>query len=104
MQILTGIAPNAGPPIAQVDTATPDKYVGTYSFNSAVSIAVTRTDNRLFVQMTGQPRLSLKTVSATEFSVEGVPATIRFETAANGDVTLLLDQNGMVQRVKRSSR
>lgn len=81
-----------------IDPAILDKYVGRYMLNPAFILTVTREDNHLYVQATGQARLEVFAKSAREFFYTVVDAQITFETDATGRPTkLILHQNGIDQ-------
>ena len=77
-------------------------YVGNFPLAPAFVMAVTTDQGSLFVQATGQSRLSLVPVSADHFKVKEVDAEVSFERDAAGKVVaLILRQNGLDQRAPR---
>jgi hypothetical protein len=77
-------------------------YVGNFPLAPAFVMSVTTDQESLFVQATGQSRLSLVPVSADRFKVKDVDAEVSFERDAAGKVVaLILHQNGMDQRASR---
>jgi len=71
--------------IAKVDPALYDAYVGKYNYGGAVA-TVTKEGNRLFVQLTGQPKMEVFPKSETEF----------FWQVVNAKVTFVKDETGKV--------
>ena len=66
------------------------------------TLSITCEDDRLFAQLTGQPRFRIYPESDTKFFYKVVNAQITFECAANGDVErLILHQNGKDMRAAR---
>jgi len=83
--------------VAKVDPAIYDDYVGEYDFSQAqAKIIVTRENDHLFVQVTGQPNVEIFPRSETEFFLKVVVAQVTFVKNEKGEVTkLILDQGGM---------
>ena len=80
-----------------------DRFVGRYPFTPNFAIAITRDDDKLILQATGQQAFALAPESATTFTLQMVGAKIEFETDAAGTVTgLVLVQNGMRQRAPKA--
>ncbi|WP_018622525.1 serine hydrolase [Spirosoma luteum] len=87
---------------AVVDAATLQSYVGTYQLAPTFSITITRQDNKLFGQATGQPPFELFPTSNTKFYLNVVDAQVTFVKNDKGDVTqLILHQNGQDMPGKR---
>ena len=64
---------------------------------------ITREDDKLLLQATGQPAFAMAAESPTSFSIKTVGAVIEFETDATGNVTgLVLVQNGVRQRASKA--
>jgi serine-type D-Ala-D-Ala carboxypeptidase/endopeptidase len=79
-----------------------EDYVGRYALTPAVAIDVTTRAEGLFVQLTGQPVLTLRESSVDRFAVAGVPAEISFSRdAMQRVIALTLHQNGLDQRAPR---
>jgi CubicO group peptidase (beta-lactamase class C family) len=78
-------------PAPKVDTATLDKFVGTYELAPGFNIVITREGDKLFGQATGQSKFEMAADSPTEFHLLVVPAKITF--AADGS-SLTLHQGG----------
>ena len=80
-----------------------DRFVGQYPFTPAFTITITRDDDKLMLQATGQQAFALAAESATTFSLQMVGAKIEFETDASGNTTgLVLVQNGVRQRAPKA--
>lgn len=96
--LLTGQAPPAA-----VAPATPaesvKEFLGNYPLAPSFIIAVTAEGGQIFLQGTGQPRVSLNRIAADRYGVKDVEAEVSFERDAAGKITaLILHQNGMDQR------
>jgi len=79
-----------------VDRAVLQKYAGQYTLVPLVAtLAVTCEENRLFAELTGQPRFGIYPESESKFFYKVVDAQITFECDAEGKVErLILHQNG----------
>jgi beta-lactamase regulating signal transducer with metallopeptidase domain len=85
----------------QVDPAVFDNYVGYYQLNLRV-FNVTRQDDHLFIQLTGEETVQLFPESPTKFFYKTVPAQISFNTDAQGRATgLVLYQGGLEKPAPR---
>ena len=73
-------------PPAEVDPAVYDAYVGEYDYGGDRILTVTKEDDRLFAQMTGQPKFEIFPKSETEF----------FWKVANAQIEFVKDENGKV--------
>jgi CubicO group peptidase (beta-lactamase class C family) len=80
------------------DSATLDKYVGTYELAPGFNIVITRDGDKLYGQATGQDKFEMAADSPTEFHLLVVPARITF--AADGS-SLTLHQGGRDMPGKR---
>ena len=79
----------------KVDPKLFDGYVGRYLMNPSFILTITRDEDRLYVQATGQPQFEIFPKSEREFYLKVVDAQITFETDAKGEVSrLILHQNG----------
>ncbi|MGB9459013.1 MAG: serine hydrolase [Bryobacteraceae bacterium] len=107
MHLLDSSLPLAGAPIKErkaiaVDPRILESYVGRYQLAPTFVIAITREDDRLYEQATGQPKVQIFAESEKEFFLKVVDAQITFKTDAQGRTTeLILHQNGMDQRAPR---
>jgi CubicO group peptidase (beta-lactamase class C family) len=85
-----------------VDPKIFEGYIGRYQLAPSFVLTVTRQDNHLFVQATGQPRLEVFAESDHEYFYKAVDAQITFVTDAAGHATsLTLHQNGIDAPGKR---
>ncbi|HEX4051139.1 MAG TPA: DUF3471 domain-containing protein [Steroidobacteraceae bacterium] len=97
--------PFGSPPEAKVSPGTLDRFVGLYELTPNAIFAITREDNQLFAQLTGQTRVAIFPKSPREFFLKVVNAQISFETDSGGKVTgLTLHQNGADREAPRISR
>lgn len=79
---------------ATVDLSIYDAYVGRYDYRSAI-LTVTREGDRLFGQLSGQPKFEIFPNSETEFFFKVVDAQITFVRDEAGEVTHVIHhQNG----------
>lgn len=73
-----------------------EHYVGTYELTPDVIFTVTTADNKLMVQITGQPQFEVYAESETQFFYKVVEAQLTFVKDGDGKVTsLILHQGGM---------
>jgi CubicO group peptidase (beta-lactamase class C family) len=79
-----------------VEAAVLEKYVGQYVLMPGLIITVTRTDQQLKVQLTGQPAFPVFAKSETEFFYKVVDAQLTFTLNKEGTATesVTLRQNG----------
>lgn len=76
------------PAVAKVDPKLYDDYLGRYDYGQGKAIlSVTREGDRLFAQLTGQPRLEIFPKSPSEFFWKVVRAELAFVKDATGRVT-----------------
>lgn len=74
---------------------TLEAYVGRYELAPGVTATISRRDERLFVQVTGQDILELSASARDEFHVWSIGAGISFQRGADGKVRgLVLHQHG----------
>lgn len=79
-----------------------ESYVGEYELTPAFHMVVTLANHTLFVQATGQHRLTLLARGARTFDVVGVAAHVRFDVDATGRVvSLVLEQGGKSSPARR---
>lgn len=75
-----------------------DGFVGDYQLAPQFIISITRKDEQLFAQATGQSMFPIFPKSREEFFLKVVDASVIFKKDAAGKVTsLVLDQGGMMQ-------
>ena len=81
---------------SSVNIDTLKAYAGAYELQPGFILTITEEDGRLFGQATGQPRVGLKAISSTEFSIIGVDAILTFHRDADNKINLLkLHQGGV---------
>lgn len=89
-------------PLARVDPKLYDLYVGRYQLRPDFVLTVSREENRLLVQATGQSQLEVFPESETKFFSKLIDAEITFVKDDGGQVThLVLHQGGRDQQAKR---
>ena len=79
-----------------LDPALLDTYTGVYDFVPGVTLTITREGQRMFAQLTGQPRFEIFAETGHDFFLKVVDAQLTFEKDA-----VVLHQNGRDQRAKR---
>jgi serine-type D-Ala-D-Ala carboxypeptidase/endopeptidase len=78
-----------------VDPKLFDGYVGRYELAPNFTLTVTREDNHLFVQATGQPKFQVFAEGERDYFYKVVDAQITFESDGKGKAAgLVLHQNG----------
>lgn len=82
--------------VERVAPETLERYVGTYSLVPLLAVfTITREEDRLYAQLTGQPKIRIYPETETDFFYRVVEAQITFETNQEGQVErLVLHQNG----------
>ena len=99
------LAPAAPPKThteVSVDPKIYDGYVGRYQLAPAIIMTITRTNNQLFVQLTGQPAFAVFPEGPTEYFLKVIDAQLTFETDGQGKATaVVLHQNGRNARAPR---
>jgi CubicO group peptidase (beta-lactamase class C family) len=87
-----------------LDPKVLEGFVGRYDFVPGISLTVTRQDNRLFAQLTGQPSVEIFASGPRDFFYKVVNAQLTFEVAADGRATaVILHQLGRDQRANRAN-
>jgi serine-type D-Ala-D-Ala carboxypeptidase/endopeptidase len=85
-----------------LDADALEKFVGTYRMTLLFSLTITREEDKLYCQATGQERFRIYPESATKFFWKVVDAQLTFDVNGDGKVTgLTLHQNGKDQPAKR---
>src|SRR5208283_4948271 len=86
----------------KVDAKLFDEYVGRYELAPNFMLTVTREEDHLFVQATGQPKFEIYPESDRDYFLKVVDAQITFVTDEKGRATeLILHQGGIEQHAKR---
>lgn len=81
--------------VATVDPKIYDEYVGEYELIPGMSIIITKEDNRIYAQVTGQDKYEIFPMSEKDYFYKVVDAEISFVKDEKGQVTsLVLHQNG----------
>ena len=93
------------PPVrteVEVDPAIYEEYAGRYQLAKGVLVTVTRENDQIFIQLTGQPRLEIFPESEGSFFLRAVQAQVSFGRDSRGTVDhLVIHQNGLDQRAVR---
>jgi hypothetical protein len=80
-----------------------DGYVGNYQLLPTFVLTVSREQNQLFLQATGQPKFEIFPESERDYFLKAVDAQITFLVDAQGRATeLVLHQGGRDQHAKRT--
>ncbi len=99
---LQKISPKKERKSIQVDSKVLDNYVGEYELIPTFVISITKEENRLMLQATGQPKFEIFAESEEKFFLKVVDAQITFVRGAEGLVTeLILHQGGANQHAKK---
>jgi CubicO group peptidase (beta-lactamase class C family) len=89
-------------PVAELDAAVTDAYVGEYEIENVGTLKITKEDGRLHVRLGNQPKFELFARTETEFFLKVVQADITFIRDEKGNVTgLTLKQSGMTLTGKK---
>jgi len=80
--------------LVEVDPSIYDAYVGEYDYGAGMILTVTKEDDRLFAQMTGQSKSEIFARSETEFYWKIVNAQITFVRDETGKVVKAIHQQG----------
>jgi hypothetical protein len=89
----------------KVDPKILEGYVGAYELAPTFVITITKEQDHLMLQATGQPKFEIFAESEKEFFLKVVDAQITFVKDGKGDVTeLILHQGGANQRAKKRAR
>lgn len=88
--------------VVEVDPKIYEAYVGKYELNPNFILTITKENNRLFAQATGQPKFEIFPESETKFFLKVVDAQLSFIKNDKGEVTrLILNQGGRDMPAKR---
>ncbi len=87
-----------------IDPKLFDGYVGTYQLAPNFTITVTREDDHLFLQATGQSKFQVFPEGNRDFFLKVADAQVTFVTDSTGRATeLVLHQGGVDQHAKRAA-
>ena len=78
----------------KVDPGIYDAYTGEYNMGNGVKCIITKENDRLFGEMTGQPKVELFPQSETEFFLKIVSADVKFVKDETGKVINLVFKQG----------
>ncbi|NQY05223.1 MAG: DUF3471 domain-containing protein [Flavobacteriaceae bacterium] len=97
-----GIDTNTILPEVRLSETVLERYVGTYELTPTFLITITRKDDQLFGQATGQNQFELFPRNETKFYLKIVEASITFSVNnKNETVSLTLHQGGFDQKAKK---
>jgi hypothetical protein len=84
------------PKVVPVDPKVADSYVGTFMLNPLAFVQVTKEQEKLYIQVTGEPRFRILATSPTEFFLRSIGTTVSFVAAdgANAPAKLVLHHAG----------
>jgi D-alanyl-D-alanine-carboxypeptidase/D-alanyl-D-alanine-endopeptidase len=99
---LASLSPLVAHKEISLDSKVFDRYIGVYQFTPAITLTFTRDGERMFAQLTNQPKFEIFAESEKAFFLKVVDAQVTFETATEGRATaVILHQNGRDQRAVR---
>jgi CubicO group peptidase (beta-lactamase class C family) len=102
LPLMTAAAPPKTRTEVAVDPKIFDGYLGRYQLAPTAVLTITRTNNQLFAQLTGQPVFEIFPEAATEYFLKVVDAQLTFETDGQGKATaVVLHQSGRNLRAVR---
>jgi len=102
LPLLAAATPPAQHTEVKIDSKLYDNYVGRYQLAPAAILTISRDDDHLFAQLTGQPRFEIFPEGDNRFFLKVVDAQLLFETDTAGQATAaVLRQNGIQQRAPR---
>ena len=88
--------------VVEVDPKIYEAYVGKYELNPNFILTISKENDRLFVQATGQPKFEIFPESETKFFLKAVDAQLSFIKNDQDEVTqLILHQGGRDMPAKR---
>ena len=85
-----------------INPAILDNYVGKYQYKPDIVLTITKENNKLYGQPTGQSKLLLEPVAATDFIIKEINAKLSFINGDNGKVSKIkLNLNGVQSELPR---
>lgn len=89
------------PEIIEVDPVEYDKYVGEYIVTEDLSIDILKENNKLYIQLTGQPKIEIYPEGNNKFFLRLVDAKVEFFLNEKDEAKeLILYQSGMELKAK----
>jgi len=91
-------------PVTEIElpVETLESYIGKYEFAKNVYMEITREENRLFIQLTGQQKFQAYASAQNKFFLKVIEASITFNSNSNSKIeSLTLHQGGRDQIAKR---
>jgi CubicO group peptidase (beta-lactamase class C family) len=101
--VRTGPVPPEAPPVA-VDRSVLESYVGDYTTPGPVATVALTEAGHLTIQLSGQPAIGMRSISATEFRVEQVNARVVFHSEGGQVTGLTIHQGGQQLPGRRTGR
>ncbi|MEO6330708.1 MAG: serine hydrolase [Ginsengibacter sp.] len=81
--------------VINIDPSILDNYTGKYQYKPDVVLIVSKENNKLFAQPSGQSKLALEAVTETDFIIKEINAKLSFVKGENGKVNKIkLNLNG----------
>ncbi|MEP6596513.1 MAG: serine hydrolase [Ginsengibacter sp.] len=88
--------------IININPAILDSYTGKYKLKDNIIVTVTKENNKLYAQPTGQPKLSMEPLSETDFIIKEINAKLSFIKGDNGKANKIkLNMNGSDSELPR---
>jgi CubicO group peptidase (beta-lactamase class C family) len=89
----------------KLDPSIYDSYAGEYDLGNGVKCIISREKDKIFTQVTGQPKIEIYPESETEFFLKIVSAHIKFYKDDSGKVThLTINQGGITTKAERINK
>ena len=83
------------PDVVEVSNEVLESYVGVYQITPEFAITISRKDNQIFLQATGQPEFEIFPSAENEFFLKVVEASVTFNKNENDEISsLTLHQGG----------
>ena len=87
--------------IIEINPGILDNYTGKYKFKDDI-ITISKANNKLYAQPTGQSKLEMLPLSETDFVIKEINAKLSFVKEENGKVNKIkLNLNGMDSELPR---
>jgi CubicO group peptidase (beta-lactamase class C family) len=88
--------------VVEISPAILDKYTGKFKFKENEVLTISKENNKLFAQPTGQSRLEMSPLSETDFIIKEINAKLSFVKEENGKANKIkLNLNGMDSELPR---
>lgn len=88
--------------VIDINPAILDNYTGKYKLKENLIVTISKENNKLFAQPTGQPKLEMSPLSETDFVIKEINAKLSFVKEGNGKVNKInLNMNNMNSELPR---